>query len=110
MKLSTTGNQLAVADYFTPFNQAAMQAADADLGSGGPMLLPDAVGSATHPHLIVGGDKARHIYLVDRDNMGHYNPANNDQIVQEVYAGVGSYFQHAGLFQLFSFIIRASAA
>ena len=26
MKLSTTGNRLAVADYFTPFNQAAMQA------------------------------------------------------------------------------------
>ena len=71
-----------MADYFTPFNQAAMQAADADLGSGGPLLLPDDAGSAAHPHLIVGGGKAGIIFLVDRDNMGHYNPADDHQIVQ----------------------------
>ncbi len=41
MKLSTTGNRLAVADFFTPFNQAKMQADDADFGSGGALLLPD---------------------------------------------------------------------
>jgi hypothetical protein len=83
VKLSTT-NKLAVADYFTPYNQSAMAAADTDLGSGGPLLLPDSVGSTNHPHLIVGGGKAGIIHLVDRDNMGHYNTANDNQIVQEV--------------------------
>jgi len=84
VKLSTTNHQLAVADYFTPFNQASMQAADTDLGSGGPLLLPDSAGSAAHPHLIVGAGKAGIMHLVDRDNMGRYNPASDSQIVQEV--------------------------
>ena len=98
MKLSTTGNRLAVADYFTPYNQAAMQAADADFGSGGALLLPDEVGSASHPHLIVGGDKVSHMYLVDRDHMGHYNTTNNHQIVQDVKADIGSIFSTPAYF------------
>jgi len=92
IKLSMTGNRLAVADFFTPFNQAQMQAADADFGSGGALLLPDEVGSAEHPHLIVAGDKASKIYLVDRDNMGRYNTADNHQIVEQVNANAGSFF------------------
>ncbi|HEV2695239.1 MAG TPA: PA14 domain-containing protein [Verrucomicrobiae bacterium] len=92
MKLSTAGNRLTVADYFTPFNQAKMQADDADFGSGGPLLLPDEAGGAQHPHLIVGGDKSSTIYLADRDNMGHYNPTNNHQLVQQVNANVGRIF------------------
>jgi Fn3 associated len=83
VKLSTLGG-LTVADYFTPFNQATLAANDTDLGSGGPVLLPDEVGSLSHPHLIVGAGKGRTIYLIDRDNMGHYNPANDSQIVQTV--------------------------
>jgi uncharacterized repeat protein (TIGR03806 family) len=92
MRLSTIGNRLTVADFFTPFNQAEMQARDADFGSGGALLLPDEVGSVAHPHLIVGGDKSSMIYLVDRDQMGHYNPTNNQQIVQQIHADVGSMF------------------
>jgi len=81
VKLSTT-NGLAVADYFTPFNQASLAAGDTDLGSGGPVLLPHEVGSAAHPHLILGSGKSGTIYLIDRDNMGHFNVFNNNQIVQ----------------------------
>ena len=72
VKLSTS-NKLAVVDYFTPYNQLDLQNKDNDLGSGGPLLLPDAAGSSAHPHLIVGAGKEGRIYLVDRDNMGHYN-------------------------------------
>ncbi len=97
MRLSSS-NGLAVADYFTPFNQAALQSADADLGSGGPVLLPDDVGSAAHPHLIVGGGKEGKIYVVDRDNMGHYNPSNDDQVVQWFQAGVGKLFSTPAYF------------
>lgn len=90
MKLSTT-NGLAVVDYFTPHDQATLAANDTDLGSGGPVLLPDEVGSGAHPHLILGSGKSGTIYLVDRDNMGHFNAANDSQIVQSVVGtnGVG---------------------
>jgi uncharacterized repeat protein (TIGR03806 family) len=83
IRLSTT-NGLAVADYFTPYNQATLAVNDTDLGSGGTILLPDSVGSAAHPHLMVGCGKDGILRLVDRDNMGHYNAANDNQIVQEV--------------------------
>jgi len=98
VKLSTAANRLAVADYFTPYNQASLAAADTDLGSGGPLLLPDAVGSASHPHLIVGAGKEGTIHLVDRDNMGHYNAANDNQIVQEVPGAIGSAFESPAYF------------
>ncbi len=83
MKLATT-NGLTVADYFTPFNQAALATADTDLGSVGAVLLPDAVGNGTHPRLLAAGGKSGTIYLLDRDNMGGFNAANNNQIVQSV--------------------------
>lgn len=71
---------LGVVDYFTPFDQSNMNAHDLDLGVGAPTALPDQPGS--HPHLLVGAGKTASIYLVDRDNMGHFNSSNNDQIVQ----------------------------
>jgi uncharacterized repeat protein (TIGR03806 family) len=112
MRLSAS-NGLAVADYFTPFNQAALQAADADLGSGGPVLLPDDAGSATHPHLLVGGGKEGKIYLVDRDAMGHFNSSNDNQIVQYFAAGVGkifstpAYFNHQLYYQGIGGVMKA---
>ncbi|MGD0086620.1 MAG: PA14 domain-containing protein [Verrucomicrobiota bacterium] len=96
MKLSTT-NGLQVADYFTPYYQASLQSADEDLGSGGPVLLPDAVGSVAHPHLIVGAGKEGKIHLVDRDNMGHYN-SSSDNIVQEVPSAIGAAFSSPAYF------------
>ena len=82
VKLSTATNKSSVADYFTPFNQAAQQSSDADLGSGGPILLPDSVGSVAHPHLIVGAGKMGKIYLLDCDNLGQFQAGSDSQIVQ----------------------------
>jgi hypothetical protein len=72
---------LTVGDYFTPENQLVLDDWDADLGSGGLMLLPDSVGSPSHPHLLVGCGKEGSIYLVDRDDMGQFSPGSN-KIVQ----------------------------
>ncbi len=94
VKLSTASNQLAVADYFTPYNQLSLQNADSDLGSGGPLLLPDSVGSAAHPHLIVGAGKEGKIFLLDRDNMGRYDGTDgkngsDTNNVQELPGAIG---------------------
>lgn len=79
----------AVADYFAPYNEYALDDADADLGSGGVLLLPNETGSTAHPHLLVGAGKEGKIYLVDRDNMGHFNSSNDNQIVQEIANAIG---------------------
>ena len=78
VKMSTTGTIL---DYFSPSVQSSLDTGNLDLGSGGVLLLPDQSGA--HPHEMVSAGKNGTIYLVDRDNMGHYNP-NSDPIVQSI--------------------------
>ena len=85
MKLSTTGNQLAVADYFEMNNEASENGGDVDLGSGGAMVLPDLSDGAGHTmHLAVGAGKDKNLYVVNRDSMGKFNPNNNNSIYQEL--------------------------
>ena len=62
-----------VADYFMAYNNVALDDNDTDLGSGGPLLLPDSAGIPGHPHLLVAGGKEGKIYLIDRDNMGKFD-------------------------------------
>jgi hypothetical protein len=71
-----------VTDYFTPHDQANLSANNLDLEAAGPLLLPDQPGP--HPRLLVGVDKNNTVYLLDRENMGHYNPSNDNQIVQSL--------------------------
>ena len=84
MKLSTSGNQLAVADYFEMDNGPAESDSDTDLGSGGTIVLPDLIdGSGNTWHLAVGAGKDSNLYLVNRDSMGKFSP-NNNNIYQEL--------------------------
>jgi hypothetical protein len=84
MKLSTTGNQLAVADYFEMDNEASENGSDTDLGSGGTIVLPDLTdGSGNTWHLAVGAGKDSNLYVVNRDSMGKFS-ANNSSIYQEL--------------------------
>jgi outer membrane protein assembly factor BamB len=78
LELSTAGGGLAVADYFTMSNEAAESAADEDLGSGGVVLLPDLTDSGgTVRHLALGAGKDGNLYVVNRDDMGKFNPSGN---------------------------------
>ena len=87
--LKLDGRNLVVADYFTPFNADKLNEEDNDLGSGGPLLLPDQ--SGPHPHLALIGGKAPLIYLIDRDRMGRYQPADNSHAVQTIPTSGGIY-------------------
>jgi hypothetical protein len=78
VKLSTSNNVLAVADYFNMSNTVAESEGDEDLGSGGAVLLPNIVdGQGNTRQLAVGAGKDTTIYLVDRNDMGKFNPNTN---------------------------------
>ena len=96
MKLSTTG-QLSLADYFTPFDWKNLDNNDADLGSGGTMLLPDAVGGGKH--LMVETGKTGRMYLIDRDNMGKNTPGGPDKVLQTITLGGPGVWGNPSFFQ-----------
>ena len=84
MKVATSP-QLTVADYFTMHNTVQESNADEDLGSGGAMVLPDLTDNQGQVHhLAVGAGKDGNIYVVNRDNMGKFNPNNDSAIYQEL--------------------------
>jgi len=76
------GINLSVAGWFTPYDQLSLAQNDTDLGSGASVLLPTQSSGAGPTNLLVQVGKEGVVYLVDRDNMGGYNPVNNDQIWQ----------------------------
>ncbi len=92
LKLSSS---LVVSDWFTPFNEATLQSQDKDLGSSGVLAVPDQSGGPAH--LLVSGSKGTGLYVVNRDNMGHFNAAGDTQIVQFL-SSVGRVFSTPGYF------------
>jgi outer membrane protein assembly factor BamB len=81
LRLRLGGGVFGVADYFTPYNQADLYTRDLDLGSSGLVVLPHQPGP--YPNLALIAGKQGMIYLVNRDNLGQYNPIA-DMVVQEV--------------------------
>jgi hypothetical protein len=85
MKLSTSGNNLAVADYFTMYDTSTESNDDEDLGSGGALLLPDLMDNSENTwQLAVGAGKDGNIYVVNRNNMGGLQSRQDSQIYQEI--------------------------
>ena len=83
------GPKLALLDWFTPYDQQDLNRHDADLGSGGPVLLGNQPGA--HPHQMVVAGKGGVMYVLDRDRMGHFNPDNNKAIVDSFSLGGGAF-------------------
>ena len=88
IKLSTSNaSGLTVGDYFKPYNSAALDDNDVDLGSGGVMLIPDEQPGA-HPDLLVTAGKEGTVYLLDQESLGQFNSiagaTSDSQIVQEL--------------------------
>ena len=76
LKVSPTGTLL---DWFTPFNWSFLNATDEDLGSQNALLIPNS-------NLVVGGGKEGVLYVLDRNNLGHFRSDANSQIVQSFQA------------------------
>jgi len=90
VKVSTTGGNLKVADYFNMSNTSNESGADQDLGSGGAMVLPDLnYGTAGTLNLAVGAGKDGNLYVVNRNNMGKWN-ANSNNVYQELAGAVSN--------------------
>lgn len=76
IKLSTK-NGLSVVDWFSPHNQDVLTQIDADLGAGGPLLLPG------NRLLLVGKDTV--LRMLDANDLGRIQP-QIDRIVQQFQA------------------------
>ena len=90
LKVSTRNHKLRVADYFNMFNTVQESDNDEDLGSGGALVLPpmkDATGKLRY--LAIGAGKDSNIYIVNRYNMGKFNPNNDNAIYQEIDGVLG---------------------
>jgi hypothetical protein len=86
-KVALQNGKLNVLDYWTMYNSNQESNGDVDLGSGGLMVIPNQVDStgATR-HLAVAAGKDNNLYLVDQNNMGHYD-ANNDGTIYQQLSG-----------------------
>ena len=89
LKLALKDSSMEVRDYFTPYDQAKIDDADADVGSSGPLLLPDQPGA--HRHLVLQPTKNSTLYVIDRDQMGQFH-SEGDAVVQVLHmTGQGAY-------------------
>ncbi|MCU1318205.1 MAG: hypothetical protein JWN63_3527 [Candidatus Acidoferrum typicum] len=81
----STASGFSVADYFTPRDQASLDANDTDFGSGAATILVDQpAGPVTH--LVIGGGKQGNLFLLNRDSMGKFSGSTNN-VVQTVNLG-----------------------
>jgi len=82
LKIGLGAPGLSVRDYFTPYDNDLLNGKDWDLGSGGPVLLPNQPGP--HPHLLVIGGKGATIYLLDRDRLGKFHSGEDSSALQKI--------------------------
>jgi fibronectin type 3 domain-containing protein len=79
---------IKIVDWFIPYNVAALDAADSDFGSGSPTVLPASAGIPGHPNLLIAAGKSGVIYVLDRDDLGHYS-SFSDAALNSVNNGAG---------------------
>lgn len=89
IEFATTGG-LAVASYFAPFDEAARNFYDLDLGSAGPVLIHNLDGAYTD--LVVTGDKGGNLFVLDPHNLGGFRSTDNNQIAQYLPNFISSFF------------------
>jgi hypothetical protein len=71
---------LTISSYFTPSDNFTLAEWDADLGSGSNILVP----STPSLPVTLGGGKDGNVFVVNRNNMGGYNPGGTNNVVQQL--------------------------
>lgn len=84
LKLKLNGDHFDIVDWFTPSNQACINMADLEIGSGGVSLLPASVGGGSKLAAVI--NKEGRFFLLNTDTMGQYNASTN-QVLQEFMIG-----------------------
>lgn len=88
VKLTPSTSGLKATDYWTMYNSNSESDVDADLGSGGLMLLPgEKDSSGTNRQLAVTAGKDSNLYVLDETNLGKYSP-NSDATLYQQLTGV----------------------
>ena len=101
LELTPEGNgNLVMSDYYTPDTYKVTNSQDWDVSSGGILILPDQPGS--YPHLAIGGGKEGTIYVMDRDNLGGYDPTGNNIVQYIVGAIKGSIPDHSPFYGIWN--------
>jgi hypothetical protein len=84
VRMTSTGSSLTVTDYFTPTNTLTESDGDIDFGSGSPLLLPDQTDASGITHqLMFAAGKDGNAFVLDRANLGQFNP-NVNQVFQQL--------------------------
>ena len=94
VRLNVNGDgSLSAGDFFSPSDANTLDTNDRDLGSGGPMALPDSMGTAAIPHLMAESGKDGRIFLLNRDNLGGrgQGAGGGDAVVQTLGPYQGCY-------------------
>ncbi|HTV42417.1 MAG TPA: hypothetical protein VMF08_17750 [Candidatus Sulfotelmatobacter sp.] len=79
LKLVPTNGTLELASYFIPYNYAALNSGDLDLGDAGMLLIPGTTFG-------ISGGKTGVLYLVNRNNMGGLSTGDADTNVLQTWS------------------------
>jgi PQQ-like domain/Abnormal spindle-like microcephaly-assoc'd, ASPM-SPD-2-Hydin len=89
LAVNSTGS-LSAKDFFSPTNAPALDAADTDFGSGGPVALP--FGTTTYPNVLLQAGKDGRLFMLNRDGLGGRGQGtggtNGDLSVTTPYGGL----------------------
>ncbi len=84
LKLRLDDAGFTLKDFFSPHETSDLNAGDLDFGTSAPIILPDRAQTPIH-RLVVAG-KTGYLYVLNRDDLGGYDP-DNDDVVQKLFTG-----------------------
>lgn len=89
LKLTPSGNTLAINSFFTPLNFPTLDSSDKDFGVAGMLLIPNS-------NQVLTGCKDGNLYLLNRDSMGGFDSSLN-HVEQTITLGTNVWILRSSL-------------